>query len=196
MGYVQADLKMNFDFEYDIDYSTFNIPIPNPPPLPPPLNISPATAIDTGSNLNIQETTENVVNNNNNNNDEERRSELSSDNMLYFDELMDAEITMTSENNNNNLVDVNVIPEVVEEAINFHFDIVKSWMLDVESRPDTPVIVEEEKESPINLLPTEASFITFFLTSFTSKGAKNQSFSHLVTSLDLDSENYLIENRI
>lgn len=149
MGYVQADLKMNFSFEYDIDYSTFNIPIPTPPPLPPPLTPS------TDSNLNTHQTNISESDERSQEGNESDEHSVSSEvNPNRNDETFADidEMTMTFDNSESS----NVRPEVLEEAKKFNFDIVRAWELDVDNKPDTPE--PEEQIPPIETLPTEVSF--------------------------------------
>lgn len=186
MGYVQADIKMDFSFDL-IDYSsltqTFNLPIPTPPPLPPPFTLlAPATADNRRANNNSLTNSEM----NNSNSDGSHRGEHNEDGKQEEAKILN-ENNQENQNQQNSLLlsansdavvkavespttsDIVVtMREVLEEAINFNFDVVErsdddnddSANMSTDSQPIDKVDIMEVEELPnenFDRLPTEVS---------------------------------------
>lgn len=190
MGYVQADIKMNFDFGI-VDFSslsqTFNLPIPTPPPLPPPLTVMINPTIADRNRINNN--TDNLQINNSNN-EENLPQTLNEERNEDDDNGKQEEVEIFNENNQENqnqqgsthlsiLTDdeelttfdnnvmVAVSPEVLQEAINFDFDVIEhpsalqvdsQTLDDIEDIEDTmeeEIVEEEKKNENFDLLPTE-----------------------------------------
>lgn len=186
MGYVQADIKMDFSFDL-IDYSsltqTFNLPIPIPPPLPPPLTLlAPATADNRRANNNSLTNSEM----NNSNSDGSHRGEHNEDGKQEEAEILNENNRENQNQQSSLLLSANsdavvkavespttsdivvTMREVLEEAINFNFDVVErldddnddSANMSTDSQPIDNVDIMEVEELPnenFDRLPTEVS---------------------------------------
>lgn len=189
MGYVQADIKMDFSFDL-IDYSsltqTFNLPIPTPPPLPPPLTLLTAATADNRRANNNSLTNNSEMNNSNS--DGSHRGEHNEDGGKQEEAEILNENNQENQNQQSSLLlsansgavvkavespttsDIVVTTrEVLEEAINFNFDVVErsdhdnddSANMSTDSQPiDNVDIILEVEELPnenFDRLPTEVS---------------------------------------
>lgn len=179
MGYVQADIKMNFNFGI-VDFSslsqTFNLPIPTPPPLPPPLTVATATAdhirINNHRPMNNAINEENLpqtLNEERNEDDDDGKQEeveiLNENNQVTQNQQGS---THPTDNNADGGESTTLMRrEVLEEAINFDFDVIEhpsnlpSDNQTLDAIDDNEKLMEaeemEKKNENFDLLPTEVS---------------------------------------